>query len=168
MWVFLTCHSCHQNTGVLQESTSSQVGRIVPQDRIHIRRGNLTETDALYCDVHVALMPPFSLTGWLQVRLQQFRDQGHFLSPVSVGMLFRSVLGGLFFQSAPFQLPLVSVDLVSQWTEFGVSLHLLAGMSLLLLGHQFWLHGLAGSRDFALVVDSVPPEESSWWLLYAL
>ena len=62
------------------------------------------------------LMPPFSLTGWLQVHLQQFRDQGQFFYH-----LFQSeccfdhfVLGGLFFQRVPFQLPLVSVDLVLQ------------------------------------------------------
>ena len=41
--------------GVLQEGTSSQVGRSVPQNRMHIRRGNLTEIDALYCHVLVAL-----------------------------------------------------------------------------------------------------------------
>ena len=27
----------------------------MPQNRMHIRRGNLTEIDALYCDVLVAL-----------------------------------------------------------------------------------------------------------------
>ena len=50
-------------------------------------------------------------------------------SPVPVGMLFRHfVLGRLF-------------------------LHLLAGMSLLLFGHQPPLYGLVGFRAFALVVD---------------
>ena len=46
-----------------------------------------------------------------------------------------------------------SVDLVLHQIQFCASLHLLAGVSLLLFGHQFPLHGLVGLRDFALVVD---------------
>ena len=38
---------CHQNTGVLQEGTSSQVSRSMPQNCMHIRRGNLTDIGAL-------------------------------------------------------------------------------------------------------------------------
>ena len=55
VWVFLVCHSCHQNTEKLQEGTSSQIGRSMPQHRMHLRRRGLTEFDTLYCDVLAAL-----------------------------------------------------------------------------------------------------------------
>ena len=52
-----------------------------------------------------------------------------------------------------FQRPLGSVDLVLHQILFCASLHLLAGMSLLLFGHQFPLYGLVDFRHLALVVD---------------
>ena len=51
--------------GVLQEGTSSQVSRSMPQNRMHIRRGNLTEIGALFCDVPVALKFLLLLVGFV-------------------------------------------------------------------------------------------------------
>ena len=54
VWVFLICHSCHQNTWVLPEGSSSQVERGVLENCMHFRRHGLTEIDTLYCDVLAA------------------------------------------------------------------------------------------------------------------
>ena len=97
--------------------------------------------------VFVFLMPPSkrffsglsSLTGWLQVHLQQFRDQGHLLHRRCFDPF---VLGRLFLQRGLFQLPLGSVVIVLQQIQFGVSLHLLAGVLPLLFGHQPPLYGV--------------------------
>ena len=55
VWIFLVINSCHQNTCLLLEGSSSQVGRGMLQNCMHFRRGGLSEIDALYCDVLVAL-----------------------------------------------------------------------------------------------------------------
>ena len=50
------------------------------------------------------------------------------------------------------------VDLVLHQIQLCASLHRQAGMTLLLVGHQFPLDRLAGSGDLALVVDDGPAQ----------
>ena len=58
MWVFLICHVA-RTRGVLQQGTSSQVSRSVPQNRMHIRRGNLISPACGQGIInhHLALLP---------------------------------------------------------------------------------------------------------------
>ena len=116
VWIFLVINSCHQNTWMLWEGSSSQVGRGVLQNCMHLRRGGLTEIDAPYCDVLVALsflflqdglIPSFplgfclfdaaqqtllsgmsSLIGWFRVRLQQFLDPCNLRNAASVNLFW--------------------------------------------------------------------------------
>ena len=92
---------------------------------------------------------------WLRIHSQQFPDLCYLLHCLSLleCCFGYFVLGCLDLHMGLFQQPLGFVDLDLHPIQFCASLHLLAGMALLLVGHQFPLYGLDGSRDFALVVD---------------
>ena len=118
---------------MLQEGSSSQVGRGVLQNCMHFRRRGLTEID----------FPTWSFSP----------------SPVSLAMLlYHFVLGCLSLQMGLFQPALDFVDLVLHQIQLCTSLHSPVGMLFLLVGHQFPLDRFAGPSDLALVVDDGPTQ----------